>query len=153
METTRTPRAREASRARATEHFVVWLRELGECRAGGLLSDEDFAYQRAEKLDELIKPPRALWLASLLGGVIVGDIGAAVTWWFTRDWRFTALGAALAGLWGLTSLGRVLRERFVDVQRNERMKILITLLDHDLISASEFSVYEEQLAQGRTSGL
>ena len=85
----------------------------------------------------------------MLGGSIVGGIGGAITWWFTRDLRFTALAVVLADLWGLSSLGRVFREKFIELQLNGRMKILIALLEHDLISAVEFSDYEEQLARGR----
>jgi hypothetical protein len=149
METVRTKTARQKARARGQEHFLTWLRELAECNRGGFLSDEDFSYQRAEKLDELLYPPRFLWMASLLGALLVGAVGGAITWLVMRDWRFAAIGTALAGAWGLTSLGRFLRERFVEIQLNERMKILIALLDHDLLTAAEYSLYEEQLAHGR----
>ena len=150
MSHTATFPASDAKRTRACDHFVTWLRELEECRAGGLVSDEDFGLQRAEKLDELFDPPRFLGFASVLGAAIVGGFGGAVTWWFTRDLRFTALAVVLADVWGLTSLGRIFREKFIELQLNGRMKILIALLEHDLITAVEFSSYEEQLAKGRT---
>jgi hypothetical protein len=150
MNLTATMPAQDAKRSRACEHFVTWLRELKELREGGLVSDQDFCSQRTEKLDELFDPPRFLGFASVLGGSIVGGIGGAITWWFTGDLRFTALAVVLADGWGLTSLGRIFREKFVELQLNGRMKILIALLEHDLINATEFSKFEEQLARGRT---
>ena len=133
---------------RSRSHFVTWLRELEECRAGGLISDEDFGYQRAEKLDELLRPPRCLWIGPLFGGLLTGAFGGCTTWWFTGDWRFTAFVALIAGLWGLTSLGRLFREKFIEIQLRERMNTLLALLANDLISASELADYEDRLNAG-----
>jgi hypothetical protein len=124
---------------------VNWLRELEECRIGGLVSDEDYAYQRAEKLDGLLRPPRCLWLASGLGAILAGAIGGGAMWWFTRDWRVTAFVAALSGLWGINSLGRLLREKFIELQLRERRKLLLALLENDLLIANEFADFDERL--------
>src|SRR5205807_9591887 len=101
MQYVQTAPFREAPRTRGGSHFVTWLRELEECRAGGFVSDEDFGYQRAEKLSELLQPPRCLWIGPLFGGLLTGAVGGCATWWFTRDWRFTVFVALLSGLWGL----------------------------------------------------
>ena len=138
----------EVPRSRAANHTVTWLRELGECRAGGLVTDEEFGYQRAEKLDELLQPPRCLWIAAVLGGLAVAAVGAAATGWFTLDWRFTTLVALLSGVWGLTSLGRVFREKFIEIQLRDRMNTFVALLENDLITASELADYEERLVAG-----
>jgi len=138
----------EVPRSRAANHITVWLRDLGECRVGGLVTDEEFAYQRAEKLDALLQPPRCLWIASVLGGLAVAATGAAATWWFTRDLLFTPLVALLSGVWGVTSLGRVCREKFIEIQLRDRMNTFVMLLEHDLITASELADYEERLMAG-----
>lgn len=137
----------QTARDRGREHIVTWLRELEECRAGGLVADEDYGFQRAEKLDQLLRPPRCLWLASALGAFLVGTLGAGATWWFTRDWRFTGFVAALSGLWGISSVGRLLREKFTEIQIRERRKTLLALLENDLLDANEFADFDERLQE------
>jgi hypothetical protein len=138
----------QPARTRGGEQFVAWLLELEECRIGGLVEDEDYAYQRAEKLAVLLRPTRCLWIASVIGGSLVGAVAGATTWHFTRDWRATAGVATVAGMWGLTSLGRLIREKFIELQLRERRKILVALLENDLLTASEFADYDDRLAQG-----
>lgn len=133
---------------RGGAHLVAWLRELEECRIGGFVTDEDYAYQRAEKLAALLRPTRCLWLASFAGALLIGAAAGAITWQFTHDWRAASGVAALAGVWGLTSLGRALREKFIELQLRGRRKILVALLENDLLSASEFADYDDRLAQG-----
>lgn len=136
------------ARARRGEQYVAWLLELEECRIGGLVTDEDYAYQRAEKLAALLRSTRCLWFASFIGGVLTGAVAGVATWLFTQNWSATAGVAAVAAIWGLTSLGRLLREKFVDLQLRERRKILLALLEADLLTASEFADYDDRLAQG-----
>src|SRR5690349_10626082 len=45
-------------------HIIQWLRELEECRKGGLVTDEDYALERAEKLSALLDRHHSLWLAT-----------------------------------------------------------------------------------------
>jgi hypothetical protein len=134
---------------RGGEQLVAWFRELEECRIGGLVTDEDYSYQRAEKFASLLRPTRGLWLAALLGATLIGALAGALTWWFTRDWRFTAGIGVLSAAWGSTSLGRALSEKFTELQLRGRRKILIALLENDLLTAAEFADYDERLAQGR----
>lgn len=123
----------------------MWLQELDECRRGGLVTIEDFAYQRAEKLDELMKKPRRLWLGWLLAGLPLAIICGGLAWLFTQDWRKAALGAGIAGAWGVSALGRMACEHLRNVQLREQLRILRELLERDLVSAEEFSAFEEQL--------
>ena len=139
----------QSALSRGGEQLVAWLRELEECRIGGLVTDEDYSYQRAEKLAALLRPTRCLWLASFFGALLIGAFASAVTWQFTRDWRAAAGVAAVAGVWGLTSLGRVMREKFIELQLRGRRKILVALLENDLLTASEFADYDDRLAQGQ----
>jgi hypothetical protein len=134
---------------RGGQQLVDWLRELEECRIGGLVSDEDYAYQRAEKLTALLRPTHCLWLASITGAAILSAIAWALTWQFTGDWRAAAGIACLAGVWGLTSLGRALREKFTELQLHGRRRILVALLENDLLTATEFADYDDRLAEGR----
>ncbi len=140
----------QPARTRGGEPFVAYLRELTECWIGGLVTDEDYAYQRAEKLAALLRPTRFLWIASAIGGLVIGALAGPVTWHFTSDWRATAGVATVAGMWGLTSLGRLLREKFIELQLRERRKILVALLENDLLTATEFADYDDRLAEDRT---
>lgn len=134
--------------SRNGEQIVGWIRELEECRRGGLVTDEDYAYQRAEKFALLLRPMRFLWLASLLGTALLGAPSAALIWFLTYDWRYTAGIGVLGGAWGFMALGRVLREKFIELQLRERRKILVALLEKDLLTTSEFADYEDRLSKG-----
>ncbi|MEO6788237.1 MAG: hypothetical protein ABI318_19105 [Chthoniobacteraceae bacterium] len=133
---------------RGGEQLVAWFRELEECRIGGLVPDEDYCYQRAEKFDSLLRPTRGIWLAALLGAALIGAPAGALIWWLTRDWRFTGGIGALSAAWGSMSLGRALSEKFADLQLRGRRKILVALLENDLLTASEFADYDDRLATG-----
>lgn len=139
----------QSALSRGGEQLVTWLRELEECRIGGLVTDEDYAYQRAEKLATLLRPTRCLWLASFGGALLIGALAGTVTWQFTQDWRVAAGVGAVAGIWGLTSLGRAMREKFIELQLRGRRKILVALLDNDLLTAREFADYDDRLALGQ----
>lgn len=136
------------SLSRNGEQIVGWIRELEECRIGGLVTDEEHGFQRAEKLAALLRPMRGLWLATILGTLLLGAPSAALIWFLTQDPLYTAGIGVLAGAWGCMALGRALREKFTELQLCERRKILVALLEKDLLTASEFSDYEERLAMG-----
>ncbi len=133
----------------AAGYFLLWLRELDECHRGGLVGIEDFAFQRAEKLNELLVKPRGLWLGWVLAGLPLALAAGGLAWWLTKDWRKVALGAAIAGVWGVSSLGRMACEYLRNVQLRERLGILRELLADELVSAEEFSEFEERLHDGK----
>ena len=129
--------------------FIMGLQELDECRRGGLVTDEDFAYQRAEKLDQFMaKKPRRLWLGWWLACLPLALAGGDFAWWLTQDWWKTALAAGIAGTWGLAALGRLACEQLRNYQLRERLGILRELLALDLVSSVEFAAFEEQLDDG-----
>jgi len=142
-----TPSAKSAL-PRGGEQLVAWIRELEECRIGGLVTDEDYAYQRAEKLTALIRPTRCLWLASALGALLAGAPASGAIWWFTRDLRATAGIAVPAATWGFMALGGMLRDKFIELQLRGRRRILVALLENDLLTATEFADYDDRLALG-----
>ena len=131
------------------EQFVGWLRELEECRISGFVTDEDYAFQRAEKFALLLRPARAPWLASLLGAVFVGAPAGALIWFLTHDPRYAAAIAVIASAWGFISLGRMLREKFTEIQLRGRREIFVALLENDLLTAAEFADYDERLSRGQ----
>ena len=133
---------------RGAEQLMAWFRELEECRIGGLVPDEDYGYQRAEKLASLLRPVRGLWLTVLVGAALIGAPAGALIWFLTKDWRFAAGIGALSAAWGSMSLGRAFLESFTELQLRERRDILIALLENDLLTASEFADYDERLATG-----
>ena len=130
-------------------HFTMWMRDLDECRRGGLVSDEDFAYQRAEKLDELLVRPRRLWLGWVLAGLPLAVVAGSLAWLATENWMKVALATIIACVWGVSALGRMACEHLRHVQLRERLGILRELLEHDLVSAEEFSAFEERLHDGK----
>src|SRR5688500_6404773 len=91
-----TPSAPTDGYSRSTAFLVTWLRDLEDCRQGGLLSDEDYAMQRAEKLSELLCEHRRLWLAPFAAAGCVGAVGASVAWMCSMNWQLTAVGGGLA---------------------------------------------------------
>ena len=143
------PSSPKTPRAARGEALVGWLRELNELHQGGLITDEDFALLRAEQLDELLSPPRCVWTGRLLGMLLMGAAGTAGTWWLSQDWRHTAAVGALSALWGVLSLGRVLREKLIELQLRNRRRVLLALLEEDLIDSNEFADFDEVLVSSR----
>ena len=135
--------------SRNGEQMVAWIRELEECRIGGLVTDEDYAYQRAEKFSAILRPMRCLWLASLFGMALVAAPAAGLIWLLTRDPRYAAAIGTIAGVWGLLALGSMLREKFTEFRLTGRRRILVALLENDLLTATEFADYDDRLALGR----
>ena len=134
--------------SRSGEQIVAALRELEENRLVGILRDEDYGSQRAERFNLLLRPMRGLWLAELLGAALVGAPAGALIWFLTGQQYYTIGIAAVASAWGFTSLGRALREKFAELRSRGRRKILVALLDNDLLTAHEFAEYEERLTPG-----
>ena len=132
--------------ARSGEQTVAALRELEEGHINGLIAEVDYVRQRAEKFNALLRPMRGLWLAEIFGAAFIGAPLGALIWFFTRQEYYTTGIGIVGGMWGFTSLGRVLREKFADLRSHGRRKILIALLDNDLITANEFAEYEGRLA-------
>ena len=143
-----TPSAPADGYSRSTALVVTWLRDLEECRQGGLLSDEDYAVQRAEKLAEILCEHRHLWVAPVVAAGAVGAVGGSVAWMCSMNWQLTAVGAGLAALFGLVMLAHPCREGLKEKQIRERLESLNALLAMDLISADEFLAYEERLHSG-----
>ena len=135
--------------SRSGEQAVASLRELEENHISGLVTEEDYARQRAEKFGALLRPMSGLWLAEIFGAALIGAPLGALIWVFTQQEYYTTGIGVVGGMWGFTSLGRVLREKFADLRSRGRRKILVALLDNDLITASEFAEYEDRLTNGR----
>jgi hypothetical protein len=133
---------------RSVAHIVQWLNELEECRAGGLISDEDYAMERAEKLSELLCQHRALWMAPIVAAGSVGILVGCAFWVGYGDLQITLTAGALGALFGLIMLAQIFRENMKTWQIRERLEILNALLAHDLLSADEFLMYEERLYCG-----
>jgi hypothetical protein len=136
------------SRERIVHHFTMWLRELDECRAGGLLSDEDYAFQRAEKLEELFGKARKRWLGWVLVVLPIALAGAAYGWWVLGDLQIALGCVAIAVLCMAATYSRYRRDHMSD-NLDEMQLVLRALLDHDLITSPEFLAYDERLSTGK----
>ena len=134
---------------RSAAYIVQWLRELEECRVGGLITDEEYSVERAEKLSELLCEHRYLWLAPVAASGTLAIIAGSIVWIGTMELQTSGLAAALAGLFGLVMLARPFRDNLKNRQIHERLDILNTLLSYDLVSSDEFIIYEERLLCGR----
>ena len=134
--------------SRRGEQVVAALRELEESRICGLVPDEDYSRQRAEKLRSLTRPVPGIWLAALLGVPFIGAPAGALIWLFAHDERCAFAIAVLAGAWGILLLGRVLQEKCAEIFSRGRRKVLVALLDDDLLTASEFAECEQRLIHG-----
>ncbi len=134
--------------SRRGEQAVAELRALEENRICGLLTDEDYLRQRAEKYRALTRPVPGMWLAALLGVPLLGVPAGALIWLLTHDEPCAFAIAVLAGAWGILSIGRVLQEECTELCSRGRRKILVALLDNDLLTASEFAEHEQRLIRG-----
>jgi hypothetical protein len=130
------------------EQAVAELRALEENRICGLVTDEDYLRQRAEKFRALTRPVPGMWLAALLGVPLLGVPAGALIWLLTHDEPCAFVIAVLAGAWGILSIGRVLQEECTELCSRGRRKILVALLDNDLLTASEFAEHEQRLIRG-----
>ena len=134
--------------SRRGEQAVAELRALEENRICGLLTDEDYLRQRAEKFRALTRPVPGMWLAALLGVPLLGVPAGALIWLLTHDEPCAFAIAVLAGAWGILSIGRMLQEECTELCSRGRRKILVALLDNDLLTASEFAEHEQRLIRG-----
>ena len=134
--------------SRRGEQAVAELRALEENRICGLLTDEDYLRQRAEKFRALTRPVPGMWLAALLSVPLLGVPAGALIWLLTHDEPCAFAIAVLAGAWGILSIGRVLQEECTELCSRGRRKILVALLDNDLLTASEFAEHEQRLIRG-----
>ncbi len=129
--------------------FVSWFCELEQLHHGGMIDDEDYAYQRAEKLAELMNCPRRPWLAWVYIGLPITLIGAALTWQLLANIELSAALFGAGSLCSLAALSRRSRERFANLRNKDRLLILRELLATDLLTCAEFSDCEEQLLTGK----
>ena len=120
--------------SRRGEQAVAELRALEENRICGLVTDEDYLRQRAEKFRALTR--------------LLGVPAGALIWLLTHDERCAFAIAVLAGAWGILSIGRMLQEECTELCSRGRRKILVALLDNDLLTASEFAEPEQRLIRG-----
>lgn len=134
--------------SRRGEQAVAELRALEENRICGLVTDEDYLRQRAEKFRTLTRPVPGMWLAALLGVPLLGVPAGALIWLLTHDEPCAFAIAVLADAWGILSIGRVLQEECTELCSRGRRKILVALLDNDLLTASEFAEHEQRLIRG-----
>ena len=93
--------------SRSGEQIVAALRELEENRLVGILRDEDYGSQRAERFNLLLRPMRGLWLAELLGAALVGAPAGALIWFLTGQQYYTIGIAAVHKIiiYAITNIG------------------------------------------------
>ena len=147
-QSTITPIAQREAYSRSVSAIVEWLRDLEECWKGGLLSDEEYAIQRAEKMSELLCEHRYLWLAYVASAGSFGIVGCSAAWIYASDLQLATLAGCFAALFGVIMLARPCRENLKQAQIRERLDLLNALIALDLISADEFLAYEERLHRG-----
>ena len=144
------PAAHPGPGSRSIAYIVQWLRELEECRIGGLITDEEYAVERAEKLSELLCAHRRLWVAPIVAAGSPAALFGNIVWMASMDWQLSLLAAALGGLFGLVMLARPCRDSLRTTQIRDRLTTLNALLSLDLVTADEFIIYEDRLLCGQT---
>ena len=117
-------------------YYVDWLQELSELRQGGMVSDEDYAVSRAERLDALFNEPGQPWLKWLVVGL---PVSLLIGVWKGWSPMFTGVIVMLCVLGAIAAHSRVRSEH---LSLNARLDILRQLLERDLISSSEFAEFE-----------
>ncbi len=125
-------------------YYLDWLQELSELRKGGLISDEDFALSRAERLDALFNDPGKPWRKWLVCGLPLSLlIGGGAAWW-VGDLTILYNGMGISLLCVLAAIGSQSRVRSEHLSQEARLDILCKLLERDLISSAEFAEYEHR---------
>jgi hypothetical protein len=145
------PAALPVPGSRSVAYIVQWLRELEECRVGGLTTDEEYAVERAEKLSELLCTHRKLWIAPIVAAGSPAALLGNMVWMACMDWQLSALAAGWGGLFGLVMLARPCRDSLKNTQIRDRLATLNALLSLDLVTSDEFIIYEERLLRGESN--
>ena len=128
-------------------YYVDWLQELTELRQGGMISDEDYAFSRAERLDTLLSGPGKPWVKWLFVGLPLSLlVGGALTFLEQRN-EPILYGGMSAALCLLAAIGVHSRVQSEHLSLDGRLDILRTLLERDLISSSEFSEFESRFLE------
>ena len=126
-------------------YFIVWLQELSELRAGGLVSDEDYAFSRAERLDALLQRPGKPWRKWLFAGVPLSlGVGGALAFVEQQREHFLMAGAITAFCL-LAAVGTYSRVMATHLSPAQRLEILRDLLERDLVTADEFADFEHRI--------
>lgn len=122
-----------------------WIGELSQFHDAGMLNDEDFAYQRAERLEELLETPKRRWVWWIRIGVPCAGLLGAGVWWLVRDLWVIAGAAAMVLLCVIAAMARLHYERKHHLTVKERSDILYHLLSENLISSEEFLAFDTRL--------
>ncbi len=126
-------------------HYVVWLQELADLHAGGMVTDEDFALSKAERLEHLFDPLVRPWRKWIFGALpLVLLIGGALSYLEQRLDPLVSAGM-VATLCVIAAIGvhsRVLSE---NMTQSERLTVIRELLARDLITSDEFAVFEHRI--------
>jgi hypothetical protein len=134
-------------RANSDAHYVVWLQELSELRDAGMMPDEDFAFARAERLEELFEVPPKPWRKWLFVGVPVALLAGGTLAYFQETLEHLFMGGAIATLCVIAAIGTHSRVMSRNLSHHQKLAVLRSLLERDLISADEFSVFEHRIAE------
>jgi hypothetical protein len=138
-----------APSARSSAYYLDWIGELSELHGRGMLTDEDFAAQRTERLEELMNKPRRRWLWWIRVAVPMAGLGGVAAWWETGDYIMIRVAALTVVLCVFAAASRLSRERCSHLTTQQRSDILYDLLGGGLISSEEFLVFDDCLTQGR----
>lgn len=131
--------------ANSYAHYITWLQELSELRAAGLIDVEDYALSRAERLESLFELPGAPWRKWLFGGLPASLIAGSIVSYMDGRMEALGIGMGIACLCVLAAIGTHSRVSAGNLTVSQRLEILRTLLERDLISADEFGVFEQRI--------
>jgi hypothetical protein len=134
-------------RKNSVAYYVDWLQELSELHSAGMVSDEDFAFSRAERLDALFhrrpKPWRKWLWAGVPAALATGGVGAHLA----QALEPLMVGAAVSTLCILAAVGTHSRVMASTLDFDKKLSVLRDLLARDLVSADEFSDFEQRIRE------
>lgn len=126
-------------------HYVVWLQELADLQKGGMVSDEEYALSKAERLEHLFDPLVRPWRKWVFGALpLVLFIGGALSYLEQRLDPLLSAGmvAVLCVMAAIGVHSRVLSEHMT---KSERLTVIRELLARDLITSEEFAAFEHRI--------
>lgn len=114
-----------------------------------MISDEEFSFSRAERLEQLFETPPKPWRKWLFGGIPTAFLSGGALAYHQQTPEPLFMAGAIAALCGLAALGTHSLVMSRCLSTPQKLGVLRALLERDLVSAEEFSDFEHRIADAR----
>jgi hypothetical protein len=130
---------------KSVTHFVAWLQELNEVWRGGMMSDEDYAFSKAEHLEHLLEPLKRPWRKWIFGVLPVVLIAGGVVSYFEQSLDNMLTAACVGAVCVVGAIVAHWQAVRGQLSKADRLTVIRELLARDLITCDEFGVFEQRI--------